>query len=140
METVTLPTAEKEVAVYPSVSDRMQSTFIDSLFIVVLMLIAGTWLDRYDNAPDWIRIALFFVLWGVYEPLCTSFGGTLGNHLKGIRVRSYSNVAKRVNPLQAFFRYVIKMVLGLFSFFSVHTNKERRALHDLITGTVMIRK
>lgn len=140
METAALQTSHSEVNIYPTVSDRVQSTFIDTIFIVILMLIAGSLLDKYENAPDWIRIALFFFLWAVYEPLCTAIGGTLGNHIKGIRVRSHTNVDKRINLFQAFIRYIFKMLLGLPSFFTVHTNKERRAIHDLITGSVMIKK
>ena len=55
--------------VYPSLSDRVQSNFIDVVLIIVLMFIASSVLDKYETAPDWIRIVLFFGLWAVYEPL-----------------------------------------------------------------------
>ena len=57
---------KSQATVYPSLSDRVQSTFIDTIFIVVLMFVFASWLDRYDNAPDWIRIVLFFGLWCLY--------------------------------------------------------------------------
>ncbi|GAO43567.1 RDD family protein [Flavihumibacter petaseus] len=96
-------------------------------------------LERYENTPDWIRIALFFGLWAVYEPLCTSLGCTAGNYLKGIRVRDVNHPEKRINFLQAFIRYVIKLSLGWISFLTMYTNHQRRAIHDLVAGSVMIR-
>lgn len=125
---------------YPSLSERFQSTFVDTIFIVVMMFIFASALERYENAPDWIRIALFFGLWAIYEPLCITFGCTIGNYMKGLRVRSHSNPSKRINFLQAFVRYVLKLALGWISFLTIHSNKERRAIHDFAVGSVMIKK
>lgn len=133
----TLTTATLE---FPTLSDRVQSTFIDSLFIVALMFISASSLDKYENAPDWIRIALFFGIWAIYEPLFTTLGGTIGNRLKGIRVRSHQAPSKRINFLQAFLRFIVKMALGWISFLTIHSNKERRAIHDMAAGSVMVKK
>jgi uncharacterized RDD family membrane protein YckC len=124
---------------YPALSDRVQSILIDSVFIVVLMLLASSVLDRYENVPDWIRIVLFFGLWGVYEPLAISLGGTIGNCFKGIRVRKMADPSKKINFFQAFIRYLIKVALGWISFVSIHSNNEKRAIHDLASGSVMIK-
>lgn len=140
METSTLTELKKDTADYPGLSERVQSTFIDSIFIIVLMFAFASWLDRYENAPDWIRIALFFGLWAIYEPISTTLGGTIGNHLKGIRVRRIGNEAKRINFAQAFFRYITKIGLGWVSFVTIHANPKKRAIHDLIVGSVMIKK
>lgn len=125
---------------YPLLSDRIQSSFIDLMFIVVMMFVFASWLEKFENAPGWIRIALFFGLWAIYEPVCTSMGATLGNYLKGIRVRQQKSPSKRINIFQAFLRYLFKTSLGWISFLTIHTNKERRAIHDLVAGSVMIRK
>jgi uncharacterized RDD family membrane protein YckC len=125
--------------VYPSLSDRIQSAFIDGVLIMVLMFVAAGVLDKYENAPDWIRIVLFFGLWAVYEPLCTSLGCTLGNYMKGIRVRRYTNESKRINFFAAFVRYCIKMLLGWISFITIHFSPERRAIYDYVVGSVMVK-
>ena len=125
---------------YPSLSDRVQSTFIDGIFIVIMMSLSASILDKYENSPDWIRIVLFFGLWAVYEPLCTTLGFTLGNLIKGIRVRKVSDTSKRLNFFQAFIRYLVKLGLGWVSFITIHSNPQRRAIHDLAVGSVMIRK
>jgi len=139
METTAMEASVKQTE-YPLLSDRVQSTFIDTIVIVVLMFVFASWLDRYDNAPDWIRIALFFGLWAIYEPLAISLGGTIGNYLKGIRVRNHEATEKKINFFQAFLRYLLKITLGWISFLTIHTNKEKRAIHDLAAGSVMIKK
>ena len=132
-------TENPEQVEYPLLGDRVQSTFIDSILLVILMFIFASVLDRYENVPDWVRIALFIGLWAVYEPVCTSLGCTVGNLIKGIRVRQHDGVTKRINIFQALLRYVLKIALGWVSFLTIHSNKERRAIHDLMAGSVMIK-
>jgi uncharacterized RDD family membrane protein YckC len=134
------PTAESSTTEYPNLSDRIQSSFIDGIFIIIMMFVFATILDKYQNAPDWIRIALFFGLWAIYEPVCTTLGGTIGNLIKGIRVRNHSDNKKHINIFQALFRYIVKFLLGWISFLTIHTNPQRRAIHDFAVGSVMIRK
>ena len=124
---------------YPTLSDRVQSTFIDTIFIVVMMFVIASVLENFATTPDWIRIALFFGIWTVYEPLCTSLGCTIGQYAKKIRVRNASNTSAKINILMAFIRYVLKAGLGWMSFLTMHFNPERRAIHDFAAGSVMIR-
>jgi uncharacterized RDD family membrane protein YckC len=135
--TTTNPTA---TAQYPSLSDRIQSTFIDTIFIIILMFAFASVLEKYEGAPDWIRIALFFGLWAVYEPLCTTLGFTLGNFIKGIRVRRHADTGERINIFQGLLRYLLKFSLGWISFLTINSNPQKRAIHDLAAGSVMIRK
>jgi uncharacterized RDD family membrane protein YckC len=124
---------------YPSLSERVQSTFIDTMFIIIAMFVFASVLGQFENVPDWIRIILFLAIWVVYEPLCTTLGFTLGNYAKGIRVRSFSDPNEKINFLQAIVRYLLKLSLGWVSFFTVHTNYAKRAVHDLVAGSVMIK-
>ncbi len=137
MENITTPITE---VIYPSLSERVQSTLIDTVFIVFLMFMASNLLDQYNDVPDWVRMVLFFAIWGVYEPISTSFGCTVGNYLKDIRVRRISNNIRRINLLQAYVRYVIKFSLGWISFLTMHSNPERRSIHDFAAGSVMVKK
>lgn len=139
MEVVSAPAASEQVS-YPTLSERIQSTFIDTLFMVVLMSFAASALDRFDNAPDWIRIVLFFGIWCIYEPVCITLGCTLGNYLKGLRVRRFADAQKRISLPQAFLRYVLKIGLGWISFLTIHSNRERRAIHDIAASSIMLKK
>lgn len=124
---------------YPLLGDRIQSSFIDMILIVIMMFVFASILDRYENVPDWVRIVLFIGLWAAYEPVCTSLGCTLGNYIKGIRVRQHGGATKRINIFQALVRYVVKIVLGWVSFLTIHSNDQRRAIHDFMAGSVMIK-
>ncbi len=124
---------------YPLLGDRVQSTFIDSMFIIFMMFVAASVLDRFEYVPDYVRIILFIALWFIYEPLCTTLGGTLGNQIKQIRVRQADDTSKKINFIQSLIRYFFKILLGWISFLTIHSNSERRAIHDLAAGSVMIK-
>ncbi len=129
---------------YPALSRRIGSILIDSVFIVLIMFLLSGVFDRLFSAGETneglIRGLTFVALWGLYEPVAMSLGGTLGNYLTGIKVRRYSNPVRRINIIQAFGRFGIKMLLGWISFITIGFNKHRRAIHDLATGTLMLER
>jgi cytochrome bd-type quinol oxidase subunit 2 len=124
---------------YPQLTERIQSTFIDTILIIILMFAFASILEKFDNVPDWVRVIMFAGLFIAYEPLCMTFGFTLGNYLKGIRVRKNTDLTKRINIFQAIIRYPVKVLLGWISFLTISSNTRRRAIHDLVSGSVMIK-
>lgn len=123
---------------YPSLSARLQSIFIDMIFLIALMIIISSLLDHFPNAPSWIRAAAFIAIFAIYEPTCLAFGCTIGNYIKGIRVKKITDTNSRINFFQALLRYIIKISLGWVSFLTIHSNPERRAIHDMASGSVML--
>ncbi|GEC78334.1 RDD family protein [Flavobacterium aquatile] len=123
---------------YPSILDRIKSTLIDSIIVIVCMMFFSDLLNSFENVPNWVRITLFFSLL-MYEPVCTAYGATFGNHKMGIRVRKQSNENERISIFQAIIRYFLKIILGWFSFISVFLNPKSRTIHDIISGSVMIK-
>lgn len=124
---------------YPDLSERIQSTFIDTLFVVIMCFAFATILDHYENAPDALRVAMFITIFFAYEPLCQAFGFTIGNYVKKIRVRKFSQSHEKINIVQALIRYPVKLFLGWISFLTINSNPKRRAIHDLVSGSVMIK-
>ena len=124
---------------YPQLSERIQSAFIDAVLIIILIFAFTNILDNFNNVPDWMRILLFVVVFIGYEPLSMSLGCTLGNYIKGIRVRKNSDTTKHINIFQAIIRYPVKLLLGWISFLTIHSTPKRRAIHDLVSCTVMIK-
>lgn len=122
---------------YPTISTRMQSSFIDGIFVIVLMYIMSMLMDNFPYVYDEIRVFLF-VLILLLDPICVSLGCTLGNYMMGIRVRKMDDTSKRIDFFQALFRYPIKVILGSISFLTIHSNPKRRAIHDFASGSVMI--
>lgn len=124
---------------YPEIKDRIQATFIDTILIIVIMFIFSALIDKYENIPNWLRISMFVSLFFFYEPICQSLGFTLGNLVKGIRVRKNSNPSKRINIFQAIIRYPVKVFLGWISLLTIRSDYRKRAIHDLVSGSVMIK-
>ena len=129
---------------YPDLKTRVQSTFIDTMLMLGLMFLAAIILDKINPSQEdedgWIRGVIFISIWGIYEPVSMTIGCTLGNYLMKIRVKRNSDNTKRINLVQAFVRFALKILLGWVSFLTIHGNKERRAIHDFAAGSVMIEK
>jgi uncharacterized RDD family membrane protein YckC len=123
---------------YPSLTDRIKSSLIDVLFILFLMSCIAVAMDNFIDVPDGLRAGLFIFLFFVYEPLAHTFGFTLGNYIMGIRVRKLSAPQEKINIAQAYLRFTVKTLLGWVSFFTINSNKQRRAIHDIASGTVTI--
>lgn len=124
---------------YPLLSDRLKSTFIDGMLLLGLTFLTASLLDKLHNPAIWVRITVFVFVTLLYDPVCTSLGATVGNLVMGIRVRNFDNTSKRINILQAVVRYILKMLLGWISFLTIHSNPERRAIHDMGAGSVMVK-
>lgn len=123
---------------YPSILERTKSTLIDTLLLIACMYLFTDLLTNFSNVPNWVKIILFTSLL-MYEPICTAFGATVGNHKNKIRVRKTSDTSKRLNIFQATIRYFFKLVLGWISFVGILMNSKNRAIHDLLSGSVMIK-
>jgi uncharacterized RDD family membrane protein YckC len=132
-ETLTQPVA----ITYPTLVTRVQSMFVDGIFILFLMFGLSAIIDRTGDAPGWVRGVLFIGLWFVYEPLSITLGCSLGQYLFRLRVRKYDNERKKINIFQSFIRFALKFLLGWISFLTIHTNPQRRAIHDLASNSVM---
>lgn len=101
---------------YPLMLERIQSTLIDSVLIIACMIIFSDILSNFKNVPIWLRAVLLISLF-LYEPIATTFGGTIGNNIKGIRIRKIADEAQSINFFQAIIRYFFKLLLGWLSFF-----------------------
>ncbi|WP_281632121.1 RDD family protein [Flavobacterium luteolum] len=123
---------------YPFLLERIQSILIDSVLIIACMIIFSDVLSNFKDVPDWLRAVLLIALF-MYEPIATTFGGTIGNNIKSIRIRKKSDETKSINILQAIIRYSFKLLLGWLSFISIFSSSKKRAIHDIISGTVVIK-
>ncbi|UAY53409.1 RDD family protein [Ferruginibacter albus] len=125
---------------FPMLIDRVQSMVIDFIIIVVLMYGLSQVLGKLDNvSPQWIHIVLFFTIWFLYEPFFVWLGCTPGQYVKKLRVRKETDINHHINFIQSLMRYVIKMLLGWVSFFTIDQNQEKRAIHDFVSESVMIK-
>lgn len=124
---------------YPPLSRRYVAAVVDGMVVLVGMIVVAS---LFEDAPPWltpVRVALFVALWVGYEPMCTAFAATVGQRLFGFRVRRASEPTRRIGLPAALLRYVVKLLLGVLSFLTMGVNRRQRALHDLASGSVVIR-
>jgi uncharacterized RDD family membrane protein YckC len=126
---------------YARFSRRLRAIVIDWVvlaFVAVAALVAATTV-RSDGFSRALGLAVVLVL-VLYEPLLVWLtGGTIGHNLSNLRVvddRTQGNVSFP----KAVARFIIKTVLGWFSFLIIEATRRSQAMHDLATrSTVQIR-
>jgi uncharacterized RDD family membrane protein YckC len=119
---------------YPSLLRRYLATSLDVIFIVLILYVyAQSSLSKTEIGSSSWPLLLFFV----YEPVCNRFGTTLGQYLMGFRVRTMKGHLK-VPLWRGFVRLLSKYFLGVISFIKMPVHKHRRALHDIISGTIAV--
>jgi len=124
---------------FPPLIKRFQSLITDQVFIILCMVIFSQLFENTDEEDTGaLRGFLLFGLFFLYEPFCLAFGCTIGNYIAGIRVRKFGNEEKRINILRSYIRFIVKILLGIISFFTVTSNKHKRAIHDIAAGSIMI--
>ena len=122
--------------VYPTLVKRIQSTFIDGLICFALIgLLVALASSINDNSVPLKIVAI--ILGASYEPLMSRYSRTIGQRITGIRVTSMEPGKKVPLPL-IYLRFVVKNALGWVSFLTMHSNKERRALHDYVANSVVV--
>lgn len=133
-----LPEIDEE-KIFPSIMNRVQALFVDFWIIVGLDYILNYSLfSNFAGALIGLKIALFFAITFVYDPLMSMSGGTLGQRTMGMKVRCFENPHRKIGLAQAYFRSVMKILLGWISFLSISLDPFRRAMHDKASGSVVL--
>ena len=127
---------EDRLVEYPTILRRYLSSFIDGCFIFVSVIFVPYVIGDEENTLN-IRIMIAAIFLFVYEPLFTSKLCTLGQKTMGIRIRKFSNYQRLSFPV-ALLRVTIKGLLGLISLFSIIFSKDKRAIHDYASDSIVI--
>ena len=120
---------------------RLRGIIIDWIFSMVLLfgalfVAASVGSDHVSRILGILVVAVLVL----YEPVLVSLtGGTLGHYFTNLRVvdeRDQGNVSF----LKALARFVLKGLLGWYSFIVMTATRRNQAIHDLMTrSTVQIR-
>ncbi|OQW55961.1 MAG: hypothetical protein A4S14_11285 [Proteobacteria bacterium SG_bin9] len=123
---------------YARFSRRLRGLFIDwtiSLVVMFSALIVASSLRNDDISRVLGVIVILFVL--LYEPVLVSMtGGTIGHRMTNMRVVDDAT-GGNVSFLKAVARFVIKSVIGLYSFVAMAITRRNQAVHDLLTHSTM---
>ncbi len=125
----------------PSLLDRIKAAVVDLLMVILGMWAASGVFETMEDVPNWWRILFLLFIWVLYEPIFVAFlGGTIGHLAMKLRVRRFDNPKKKIFILFALVRFALKSVLGILSFFTIHANPCKQAIHDLAVQAVVLKK
>jgi uncharacterized RDD family membrane protein YckC len=120
---------------YPSLLQRYVATVIDAIAIFFLFYLYAK--SPFSEATTGASATWPLWLFVVYEPICNRYATTLGQFLMGFRIRTMVG-GRRVPLWRGFVRLLSKYGLGAISFIKMPVHKQRRALHDIISGTIAV--
>jgi uncharacterized RDD family membrane protein YckC len=120
---------------YPSILRRYLSTVID--FVVIFGLMFAFLKSPFFEPESSDPAVWFLVLIVVFEPVLTAFACTPGQLLMNLRVRSVKTL-RRPSLLATTLRWLVKMLLGVISIIFIPSQKQRRGLHDIAAGTIVL--
>ncbi|TKG94178.1 RDD family protein [Puteibacter caeruleilacunae] len=131
---------EKETS-FARLSHRVKAVIIDSIMLIIFMIAVTNLFDMFESVPDSARITAFVFIFFLYDPIFTSsFGGTIGHMLIGIRVKRENDTSRNIIFPLALIRFLVKAALGWISLLTVTSNKKSKAIHDSIVRSVVIEK
>lgn len=120
---------------YPSILKRVQSTFVDQIITFSFIGLLFVCANEINEELIWLKVLAFFVGFS-YEPLFMLTGRTVGQRITGIRTVWKSN--SFILIIASYLRYVAKLLLGWVSFLTLFFSQRRRAIHDMLAGTIVI--
>lgn len=140
MKSITIVEKSLKSTQIPKLKTRISSTMIDMLVVLLLMVVASRILEGLQIESGEVRKIVFILVW-LYEPLMISIDRTLGQRIMGIRVELLSpkQASQQLSPLRSLLRYFFKLSLGFISLFTIHSNKNGQAIHDMAAGSVMVK-
>jgi uncharacterized RDD family membrane protein YckC len=120
---------------YPSLLRRYVASLIDgaTIFGAFLFYMRSPLRFAQSQTPNYWPLLLLTL----YEPLLTRYLCTPGQLLMRIRVRTEPGI-ERVPVFRTFVRLGVKYLLGIVSFVFLPAHRQKRALHDLAAGTIVL--
>jgi uncharacterized RDD family membrane protein YckC len=125
--------------IYPGVFIRVKAIVFDAIVLVIFMALATYLFSLFVNVPNFVRVIAFIFIFLLYDPVFTStFGGTFGHMIMGIRVRQASDVTRNILIHKALFRSLVKGTLGEISLLTIAFNDKNRAIHDYVADSIVV--
>jgi uncharacterized RDD family membrane protein YckC len=125
---------------YARLPDRIKALIIDQIVVIVFAYLATEILSLFTEVADYVRMMIFIFLFVLYDPIfISSFGATIGHSKANISVKRENNPNKNILFHLAIIRYFLKVFLGWLSLLTITGNEKRRAIHDFVAGSVVIK-
>ena len=124
---------------YPSLIRRYLGSFLDFIVAFSIAILVAKIVGNSEYLEARTSVIVFFLPFIMYEPIMTATSATLGQLVFGFRVRKMDEKTK-INVGFAFLRLLIKYLLGIISLLTIPGRKDRRAIHDLVTASIVVSK
>ena len=127
-----------KVYVLPTIKTRYISILIDGICLLLIAFGISALFEKNADVSGLVRGITIVIVIIFYEPILVTLGCTIGQLFMNIRVRDFRNPEKKLSFYLVIVRFIIKIILGWLSFLTVTFNINRRAIHDLASGSIMI--
>jgi uncharacterized RDD family membrane protein YckC len=125
---------------YAYLIDRVKAAIVDGIIIIGAMYGISEIFALFENVPNYFRVIAAISLFILYDPFFTTkYGGTIGHSYSGICVRKENDMSQNIAFPNAVLRFLFKASLGWLSLLTVSTNEKKRAIHDLVANSVVVK-
>ena len=124
---------------YATFTRRFRALVIDNCCVAALLLALFFLDDAISDVPGATRVAwlLMVAVLLLYDPVLVSRrGATIGHAAAGLRVVD-ARTGRWPSFARAFVRSLVKLMLGLLSFFTMELTRRHQAVHDMVTHTTV---
>ena len=138
-DAVVVPLENASTRRYATFTRRFRAVVVDTAVVCAVIVVVMLVGDVTDFVPGSGRIAWLFMFGALllYEPLLIwRRGATIGHAVNHLTVVS-DRTGRAPTLVQAFARYVIKILLGVISFVTMAFTRRHRAVHDALTRTTV---
>jgi uncharacterized RDD family membrane protein YckC len=126
--------------VLPTLLLRVKALFVDLCVMLLVFTSITLFIDSVGDISNFVKGFILIFMFFLYDPLLTSLaGGTLGHKLMKLKIRRYEEPERNISLWQASLRFFIKGALGWISFLTVTGTKHKRAIHDMTSGSIILR-
>ena len=135
---------------YALLPDRVKAAVIDSIILIAMMYGFSELFALFENVPQSFRITAFILVFLLYDPLLTMgrtikkltsiYGGTIGHSYSNILVKNEDEPSKNISFPLAVLRFAVKLLLGWISLLTVTSNEKRKAIHDFVAKSIVIKE
>ena len=123
---------------YPSFLKRIMVMTINFMIIGIIFFTLVIFLNKFEIDDIYIVGDMFIVLVIILDPiLITLTGGTMGHHLLKTKVLN-NKTNKNINLFLSVLRFIVKIFFGGLSFLFILITNKKRALHDIISNSVVV--
>ena len=123
---------------YANFPRRLDSLSLDTVVLVGFSILVFVVLVPLLEHLEFARIALVAGWWFallLYEPLLVwRLGGTIGHRALNLRVVD-NRTQDNVSLFKALARFLLKGLLGIFSFLTMNFSRRHQAVHDILTNS-----